>query len=232
MRKTLLTLIISLLTVIAAPSPAFAAGGNYYPPYQPPATPAPAAKAAPKTTSTTKTTQTAPTPPACTGAAAPDLNLYSPSEAPVDQNSDGSWTLYLYSPQDPAKWAAYWTGTTGTTYDFEVSSSAATDSTGKFVSPISADSVTGTATQSNDMDISDGQTFYFQINATGPNGCAGKYVTNKITATYNNNMPLTLSKSNHDGPQGTQLFGLVMLSGLAFVAGRHYLRLRRGRYAA
>lgn len=224
MKRFILTLITGALMTLAAPAGALAAGGSYFPAVTTPS--APASHTSAKQAVSKSAAQ--PSTPACDGPAAPAMGVYSPSENPLTEHPAGTWALDLYySGQTDAEWTVNWTGSAGTTYDFEVSASSATDSTGKFVSPIAADKVTGTATQSNDMTILSGQTFYFQLNATGTDGCPGKYVTGKITALFDPAVPL--ATKSHNGPQGTQLFGLALVGGLALVVVRRYLDLRAGR---
>ncbi|HEX5744555.1 MAG TPA: hypothetical protein VFX84_03865 [Candidatus Saccharimonadales bacterium] len=223
MKRLILTLVMGALITFGAPSTALAAGGTYFPPVGAPAKAKPTPKAATKKTAAPASS--------CTGEIAPEMTVYSPSENPVEEDQAGGWTLYLYSPrQDSAKWAVFWTGTPGITYDFEVSSSSATDpATGKFVSPVTADHVSGNITSSNDMTIVNGETFYFHLNATGSDGCAGEYVSGSITAKYVEVVPLATTQGGHIGPQGAKLFAMVLVAALAMLVARHYLDLRGGR---
>lgn len=216
LRASVASIIIGLLTVFAVPATALAAGSNYLPP-----APAPVKSGH---VSSTSTSAQAAAQPACQGAVAPAIDIDSPSENDVEENPAGVWTLYLYSAdQDYARWVAYWTTTPDITYDFEVSASPNTDpSTGKFVSPIAAYHVNGNIGNSDEIPISNGQTYYFHLNATGSNGCPGQYVGGQITAVYDEGFyggGGSIGQSG--GSTGTKLLELSMVgAALALLVSR------------
>ena len=209
MRKILYTLIISSVIAVGLPATALAGGGNYFPPV---ALPESAPSAKPSTAQSTPATQ-----PTCNAPTTPVMTVSSPSGDTINQNSPGVWTVAMYPGEDFADWNVSWTGSTGTTYSFEVSDSSNTDpATGQFTSPITADNVSGSQTTSNTMQISPEEVYYFHVKATA----CGKDVYSpigQINTALNDQVPSTLASNGSNGTKGLQLLGFMGILAAAYV---------------
>lgn len=207
--RALIITTISLATIMAMPASVLAAGSNYMPP-----APAQIVTPTPATTPQTKASATPST--TCTAPTAPVMTVTSPSGHTINQNQPGFWTVLLNPGDDFAEWKVTWTSSPDATYDFEVSDSSATNpSTGQFTSPIGADSVSGTQTSSNTMQISIEEQYYFHVKATACDKSVYSSV-GQIDTTWNEQVPSTLASRDNNGTKGLQLLSVAAILGTVF----------------